>query len=95
MLVIVGTVVLVRTGRGRLAALAGASVGVYLAVALFTMNETISLRYLLPAVPFLAILAAGALAAPGRLVRRDGRDAGGAVVRDRGGVDRPRRLASD
>ncbi len=68
--VIAGAVALVRTGRGRLAALAGASVAVYLAVAVFTMNETVSLRYFMPAVPFVALLAGGALAARGRLARR-------------------------
>ncbi len=67
--VIVGTVALVRTGRGRLAALAGASVAAYLAFAIFTVNETVSLRYFMPALPFVALLAGGALAAPGRLTR--------------------------
>jgi hypothetical protein len=69
-LVIAGTVALVRTGRGRLAALAGAAVATYMAAALFTMNETVSLRYIMPALPFVALLAGGALTAPSRLVRR-------------------------
>ena len=69
-LVAVGAVVLVRTGRGRLAGAAGASAGAYLASALFTMNMTASLRYLLPAMPFLAILAAGGLATRSATVRR-------------------------
>ncbi len=69
-LVIAGTVVLVRTGRGRLAALAGGAVALHLVAALFTMNETVSLRYILPALPFMALLAGGALAAPSGLVRR-------------------------
>ena len=68
--VTVGTVALVRTGRGRLAALAAASVAVYLAFAVFTTNETVSLRYFMPAVPFVALLAGGALAVRGRLGRR-------------------------
>jgi hypothetical protein len=69
-LVAVGTVVLVRTGRGKLAALAGGSVTLYLASALFAMNETVSLRYMLPVAPFLAILAAGGLASPNGRFRR-------------------------
>ncbi len=70
LLIVVGIVVLVRSGRGKLAALAGSSAGLYLAGALFTLNETVSLRYMLPAVPFLAILAAGGLAAANTVVRR-------------------------
>ena len=69
-LVTVGTIVLVRTGRGRLAALAGSSAGCYVLSALFTMNETVSLRYILPALPFLAMLVAGGLTAPHKVVRR-------------------------
>jgi len=69
-LVAVGAVVLVRTGRGRLAATAGMAAGAYLVSALFTMNMTTSLRYLLPAMPFLAILAAGGLATRNATVRR-------------------------
>ena len=68
--VIAGTVVLIRTGRARLAALAGASAAFYLLSALFTMNENSSLRYILPALPYLAILAAGGLAARNRAVRK-------------------------
>lgn len=70
LLVVVGAVALVRTGRGRLAAAAGLAAGSYLVSALFTMNMTSSLRYLLPAAPFLAILAAGGLAARRAAVRR-------------------------
>jgi hypothetical protein len=69
-LVVVGAVSLVRTGRGKLAAVAGTAAASYLASALFTMNLTVSLRYLLPATPFLAVLAAGGLAARSRIVRR-------------------------
>lgn len=69
-LVVVGAVVLVRTGRGRLAALAGGAAALHLGIALFTQNETVSLRYVLPALPFLALLAGGALAARGRVARR-------------------------
>jgi len=70
LLVVVGAVSLVRTGRGKLAAVAGTAAASYLASALFTMNLTVSLRYLLPATPFLAVLAAGGLAARSRIVRR-------------------------
>jgi hypothetical protein len=70
LLVAVGAAVLVRTGRGRLTATAGMAAGAYLASALFTMNMTTSLRYLLPAMPFLAMLAAGGLAARNAAVRR-------------------------
>lgn len=70
LLVITGAVALVRTGRGRLAAAAGMAAGSYLLSALLTMNLTVSLRYLLPATPFLAILAAGGLAARHAGVRR-------------------------
>ncbi len=69
-LVVAGTVVLVRTGRGRLAALAGSTAAVYLLGAFFSMNEATSLRYMLPALPFLAVLAAGGAAAPHRVARR-------------------------
>ncbi len=67
-LVVLGTVALVRTGRGRLAAVAGASAALYLASGVFTMNDTVTLRYLLPATPFIAILAAGAVTT-GRRIR--------------------------
>jgi hypothetical protein len=70
LLVVVGMVVLIRTGRGRAAALAGSAAGLYLLGALFSLNEKVSLRYMLPAVPFLAILAAGGLAAGNKVVRR-------------------------
>jgi hypothetical protein len=46
------------------------SAGSYLVSALLTMNLTVSLRYLLPATPFLAILAAGGLAARSTALRR-------------------------
>jgi hypothetical protein len=69
-LVLAGSVVLVRTGRARLVVFAALSAGCYVVSAVFTMNETASLRYFLPAVPLLAVLAAGGLAAPGRFVRR-------------------------
>jgi hypothetical protein len=70
LLVAVGIVALVRTGRGRLAAAAGLAAASYLAFALFTMNMTTPVRYFLPALPFLAILAAGGLAIRARVVRR-------------------------
>ena len=69
-LVISGAVVLWRTGRRRLVAVAGGAAALHLGIALFTQNETVSLRYVLPALPFLALLAGGTLAAPGRVARR-------------------------
>jgi hypothetical protein len=70
LLVVVGIFVLVRSGHGWIAALAGSAAGLWIVGALFTLNETVSLRYILPAVPFLAILAAGGLAAASTIVRR-------------------------
>jgi hypothetical protein len=70
LLVVVGFLVLVRTGRGRLAVATTLAAGAYVVSALFTMNMTASLRYLLPAMPFLAILAAGGVGARSATVRR-------------------------
>jgi hypothetical protein len=70
LLVVFGFVVLVRTGRGRLAAAAGMAAASYLAFALFTMNMSTPVRYFLPALPFLAILAAGGIAARAPVVRK-------------------------
>jgi Dolichyl-phosphate-mannose-protein mannosyltransferase len=69
-LVVAGAVVLVRQGHRRAATLAGSAVGVYVVAAFFTMNETVSMRYMLTVTPFVAILATGALVADRRAVRR-------------------------
>ncbi len=69
-LIVAGAVVLVRTGRARLALVAGSAGGLYLLAGMFSMNMTATVRYALPAMPYLAILAAGAVMAPGRVVRR-------------------------
>jgi hypothetical protein len=70
LLVVVGFVILLRTGRARLAGTAAMAAAAYLVSALFTMNLTVSLRYLLPAMPFVAILATGGLAVRATAVRR-------------------------
>jgi hypothetical protein len=69
-LVAAGTAVLVARGCRKAAALAGSSVAVYMAFAFFTMNETVSERYMLTVSPFLAVLAAGGLAAARPAIRR-------------------------
>jgi hypothetical protein len=66
----------VRAGRGRLAAVAAASGFGYLVLAVLTLNFTTSVRYVLPAMPFLLLLAAGSVVGDRRAVRR----AGAAVV---------------
>jgi hypothetical protein len=66
----------VRVGRGRLAAVAAAAGFGYLVLAVFTLNFTTSVRYVLPALPFLLLLAAGSVAGDRRGLRR----AGAAVV---------------
>jgi hypothetical protein len=58
-----------RAGRGRLAAVAAASGFGYLVLAVFTLNFTTSVRYVLPAMPFLLLLAAGSVAGDRRAVR--------------------------
>ncbi len=69
-LVITGAAVLWRTGRKRPVALAGGAATLHIGIAMFTQNQTESLRYILPALPFLALLAGGTLASPGRWARR-------------------------
>ena len=59
-----------RAGRRRLVAVAGSAAGAYLLVALFTLEAPVAVRYMLPAVPFLALLAAGVVTAPARAIRR-------------------------
>ncbi len=67
LLVVTGSVVLWRSGRRRLVAVAAGCAGFYILVALFTMNMAEGVRYVLPALPFLAMLAGGVAE-----VRRDG-----------------------
>lgn len=61
-----------RRGNRRLLAVAGASAASYLAIALFTLNFTTSVRYVLPALPFLGVLAAGVVVSRRRLARASG-----------------------
>ena len=65
-----------RRGNRTLVALAAATAGTYLVVAPWSMNFTTAVRYLLPALPFLAALAAGGLAVRAASLRR----AAGAAV---------------
>jgi Dolichyl-phosphate-mannose-protein mannosyltransferase len=65
-----GSVQWVRRGNRKLAAIAGATAGTYLLAALWSMNFTTSVRYILPAVPFLSVLAAGGLVARNAALRR-------------------------
>ncbi len=62
-LVIVGGAVWWVEGRRRLVAVAAASGGVYLVVAMFTMNVMSAARYSLPGLAFVALLAGGVVAA--------------------------------
>jgi 4-amino-4-deoxy-L-arabinose transferase-like glycosyltransferase len=69
LLVVLGAVALWRSGRRRLVLVAGGSGMFYLVAALFTMHYAESVRYELPALPFLALLAGGVAVAPGRWLR--------------------------
>ena len=69
-LVAVGAVAWWRAGRRTLVGVAAASGGAYLATALFTLEAPVAVRYVLPAVPFLAVLAAGVTVLPSRVARR-------------------------
>jgi hypothetical protein len=59
LLVLAGAVLWWRSGRRRLVAVAAGCAGFYILVALFTMNMAEGVRYILPALPFLAMLAGG------------------------------------
>jgi 4-amino-4-deoxy-L-arabinose transferase-like glycosyltransferase len=72
LLVVAGAVVWWRTGRRRLVGIAGGSAFAYLLACLFTLEASVGVRYVLPAVPFLALLAAGVVAARRPLGRRVG-----------------------
>lgn len=67
LLVLAGAALLWRSGRRRVVAVAAGCAGFYILVALFTMNMAEGVRYILPALPFLAMLAGGVAE-----VRRDG-----------------------
>jgi len=58
-----------RTGRRRLALVAGSAAASYLVLGAFVLNFTTAVRYVVPALPFLAVLAAGNLRAPSRVLR--------------------------
>lgn len=75
-LVALGTAAWLKVGRRRLAAACLASAALYLTAGVFTMNYTTGVRYLLPALPALGVLAAGVVSLPWRAARR----AAGAVV---------------
>jgi hypothetical protein len=69
-LVLAGGALWWRAGCRRLVAVAASSAGAYLLVALFTLEAPVAVRYVLPAVPFLVLLAAGTVTVPGRVGRR-------------------------
>jgi len=62
-LVVTGTVRWWRRGARRLVFVAGATALSWLLVAMWTHNMTVAVRYVLPALPFLCLLAAGSFAA--------------------------------
>ena len=68
-LVLAGGALWWRAGSRRLVAVAASSAGCYLLVALFTLEAPVAVRYVMPAVPFLALLAAGTVTSPGRVGR--------------------------
>ncbi|MFZ5785594.1 MAG: hypothetical protein ACOY3Y_04055, partial [Acidobacteriota bacterium] len=65
-MVLVGAWAWWRDGRGRLVLVAGSVSGSALLVWCATLNFTTSVRYAIPALPFLALLAAGVARLPGR-----------------------------
>lgn len=69
-LVLVGAWAWWRDGRRRVVLFAGSVGGCALVVWCATLNFTTSVRYAIPALPFLALLAAGAARLPGRPARR-------------------------
>jgi hypothetical protein len=64
-----GALAWLRAGKRLLVAVCASSVLAYVAAGLFTMNMTTANRYVLPAVPFLAVLAAGLTTLPWRAAR--------------------------
>ena len=69
LLVCLGTCSWLRSGKRTLVAVAAGAGGSYLLAAMFLLNRTTSARYVLPAMPFLALLAAGAVGWPRRGLR--------------------------
>jgi 4-amino-4-deoxy-L-arabinose transferase-like glycosyltransferase len=68
-LVALGTVAWLRARERLVVAVCASSVIAYLGVGLFTMNMTTANRYVLPTLPFLAVLAAGTTTLPWRAAR--------------------------
>ena len=68
-LVVAGAVLWWRRGERRLVLLAGLAAGGYLLAAAWTLNMSTAVRYVLPALPCLAILAAGVARATSQLLR--------------------------
>ena len=71
-LVILGARTWWRTGHRRLVWIAASSAVCYVLFGMFSMNFTTAVRYVLPALPFLALLAAGVANATTRTSRRVG-----------------------
>ena len=69
-LVAAGALVHWRAGKRRLVAVCLAAGGGYLVLAMWTLHIAPSVRYVLPAIPFLALLAAGVASGPAPLRRR-------------------------
>jgi 4-amino-4-deoxy-L-arabinose transferase-like glycosyltransferase len=72
LLVAAGTVAWLRKSRRDLVLVAAGWGGAYLVAAMLTMNLTTSVRYIVPALPALALLAAGVVVASGQALRRAG-----------------------
>jgi len=70
LLVVLGGALLWRAGKRRLVLVAGGSGMFYLMAALFTMHYAESVRYVLPALPFFALLAGGVGVLPSGWPRR-------------------------
>jgi hypothetical protein len=58
-----------RAGRRWLVAVSASAAGAYLLAGMFTLEAPVAVRYVLPAVPFLALIAGGVLAAPRGVAR--------------------------
>lgn len=70
LLVVAGAIAFWRSDRGRIVVVAAGSAGFYALTALWTMNMTESVRYVLPALPLLAILAGGVAGGEAGSLRR-------------------------
>ena len=69
-LVGLGAAAWLKAGRRLLVAVCLSSAALYVGAGLFTMNFTTGVRYIVPALPVLGVLAAGVVAVPWRGVRR-------------------------